>query len=76
MNRIILLARSPVRSLIPQAYLESNEEVIREHCSPEMIERLTGIMRAQKQQVRRRWPGSACTSTLWPADLPACPRTC
>jgi hypothetical protein len=33
-----------------QAYLESNEDIIREHCSPEMIERLTGIMRAQKQQ--------------------------
>lgn len=25
--------------------------MIREHCSPEMIERLTGIMRSQKQQV-------------------------
>ena len=35
-----------------QAYLTSDEDTIREHCSPEMIERLTGIMRAQKQQVR------------------------
>ena len=35
-----------------QAYLESDEETIKEHCSPEMIERLTGIMRVQKQQVR------------------------
>ncbi len=34
-----------------QAYLESDEELIKEHCSPEMIERLTGIMRVQKQQV-------------------------
>lgn len=34
-----------------QAYLEGNEEVIREHCSPEMIERLTGIIKAQKAQV-------------------------
>lgn len=33
-----------------KAYLESDEDLIREHCSPEMIERLTGIMRAQKQQ--------------------------
>lgn len=36
-----------------QAYLEGNEEVIREHCSPEMIERLTGIIKAQKAQVGR-----------------------
>lgn len=35
-----------------QAYLEGNEEVIREHCSPEMIERLTGIIKVQKAQVR------------------------
>lgn len=39
-------------ALAPQAYLESDEEVIKEHCSPEMIERLTGIMRVQKEQVR------------------------
>lgn len=39
-------------ALLPQAYLESDEEVIKEHCSPEMIERLTGIMRVQKEQVR------------------------
>ncbi|KAL4447609.1 hypothetical protein ABPG75_004828 [Micractinium tetrahymenae] len=36
--------------VVIKAYLESDEGVIREHCSPEMIERLTGIMRAQKQQ--------------------------
>lgn len=36
--------------VVIKAYLESNEDIIREHCSPEMIERLTGIMRAQKQQ--------------------------
>ena len=30
-----------------RAYLTGDEEVIKEHCSPEMIERLTGIMKAQ-----------------------------
>jgi hypothetical protein len=52
-----------------QAYLESNEDVIREHCSPEMIERLTGIMRAQKQQVRG---GSNCCSLWSQACVPCC----
>ncbi|PRW60304.1 Mitochondrial import inner membrane translocase subunit TIM44 [Chlorella sorokiniana] len=41
--------KQDVRTLI-KAYLESDEELIKEHCSPEMIERLTGIMRVQKQQ--------------------------
>lgn len=40
-----------------QAYLESDEETIKEHCSPEMIERLTGIMHVQKAQVRRAGAG-------------------
>lgn len=43
---IALIANRP--SL--QAYLEGDEEVIKAHCSPEMVERLTGIMRAQRQQ--------------------------
>lgn len=30
-----------------RAYLTGDEEVIKEHCSPEMIERLIGIMKAQ-----------------------------
>lgn len=41
--------RADVQTVV-KAYLESDEGVIREHCSPEMIERLTGIMRGQKQQ--------------------------
>ena len=34
-----------------QAYLEGNEEIIRDHCTAEMIERLTGIIKVQKAQV-------------------------
>lgn len=33
--------------LIIRAYLSGDEDIIKEHCSPEMIERLTGIMKAQ-----------------------------
>ena len=40
------LLRSDVPLLI-KAYLTGDESVIKDHCSPEMIERLTGIMRAQ-----------------------------
>ena len=35
--------------VVIQAYLNGDENVIREYCSPEMIERLTGIIKAQKE---------------------------
>eukprot|EP00887_Chlorella_sp_A99_P003311 scaffold9.g3311.t1 len=38
-----------LRADVP-AYLEGRENVIQQHCSPEMVERLTGIMHAQRQQ--------------------------
>ena len=38
----------------PQAYLEGDESVIKEHCSPQMIERLTGIIHVQREQARLR----------------------
>jgi hypothetical protein len=34
-----------------QAYLEGGEEVIKEHCSPEMVERLMGIIKHQRAMV-------------------------
>ena len=41
-----------VKSDVPvviKAYLEGKEDVIKDYCSPEMIERLTGIIKAQKE---------------------------
>jgi len=41
-----------VKSDVPvviKAYLQGKEDVIKEYCSPEMIERLTGIIKAQKE---------------------------
>jgi len=35
--------------VVIKGYLKGDEEVIKEFCSPEMIERLTGISRAQKE---------------------------
>lgn len=35
--------------VVIQAYLHGDENVIKEYCSPEMIERLTGIIKAQKE---------------------------
>jgi hypothetical protein len=35
--------------IVIQGYLNGDEEVIKEYCSSEMIERLTGIMKAQKE---------------------------
>ncbi|GAB4816222.1 hypothetical protein N2152v2_003268 [Parachlorella kessleri] len=49
MVRFLQHLRADVRVLI-KAYLEGNEEIIREHCTAEMIERLTGIIKVQKAQ--------------------------
>ena len=46
MVEFLRLLRSDVPHLI-KAYLTGEEQLIKEHCSPEMVERLTGIMRAQ-----------------------------
>ena len=46
MVEFLRLLRADVPLLI-KAYLTGDEGVIKEHCSPEMIERLTGIMKAQ-----------------------------
>lgn len=35
--------------VVIQGYLNGDEDVIKEFCSPEMIERLTGIIKAQKE---------------------------
>lgn len=35
--------------VVIQAYLNGHEDTIKEYCSPEMIERLTGIIKAQKE---------------------------
>ncbi len=34
-----------------RAYLEGDAAVLKEHCSPEMVERLTGIVKAQHAEV-------------------------
>lgn len=46
MVRFLKLVKADVPVLI-QAYLTGDEKVIKEHCSPEMIERLVGISKAQ-----------------------------
>eukprot|EP00890_Picochlorum_soloecismus_P002752 jgi/Picsp_1/3478/NSC_06316-R1_mitochondrial protein translocase family len=35
--------------IVIKGYLEGKEDIIKEYCSPEMIERLTGIIKAQKE---------------------------
>jgi hypothetical protein len=34
-----------------RAYLEGDAAILKEHCSPEMVERLTGIVKAQHAEV-------------------------
>jgi len=38
--------------LVTRAYLEGELAVLREHCAPEMLERLSGIIRAEQAQAR------------------------
>ncbi|KAG7666723.1 hypothetical protein KSW81_000496 [Nannochloris sp. 'desiccata'] len=48
MVEFLRLLRADVPLLI-KAYLTNDQALIKEHCSPEMIERLTGIMKAQAE---------------------------
>ena len=34
-----------------QAYLRADEKVLQQHCSPEAVERLTSIVKAEQAQV-------------------------
>ncbi len=43
--------------LVIRAYLEGEMGVLREHCAPEMLERLSGLIRAQQAQARPFWAG-------------------
>ena len=43
--------------LVIRAYLEGEMGVLREHCAPEMLERLSGLIRAQQAQARPYWTG-------------------
>jgi mitochondrial import inner membrane translocase subunit TIM44 len=47
MVRFLQLLRGDVPTMI-RAYLRGEEAEVSEHCTPEMVERLTGIIRAQK----------------------------
>ena len=38
--------------LVIKAYLEGNLKALEEHCSPEMMERFSGLVAAQKAEVR------------------------
>jgi predicted lipid-binding transport protein (Tim44 family) len=51
MPKFLTLLKNDVPIVI-RAYLENDAAVLKEHCSPEMVERLTGIMTAQHAEVR------------------------
>ena len=38
--------------LVIRAYLEGNRTLLKEHCAPEMLERLSGLISAQQAQAR------------------------
>lgn len=38
--------------LVIRAYLEGNRTLLTEHCAPEMLERLSGLISAQQAQAR------------------------
>ena len=46
--------------LVIRAYLEGNRTLLKEHCAPEMLERLSGLISAQQAQ--------ACPVELLPAS--------
>lgn len=78
MPKFLTLLKNDVPRVI-RAYLENDAAVLKEHCSPEMVERLTGIMTAQHAEVRFLWVHPvggwpkllSSPSSAWVAVLPA-----
>ncbi|KAL6778006.1 TIM44 [Auxenochlorella protothecoides x Auxenochlorella symbiontica] len=68
MVRFLARVRADVPVIIG-AYLRGEADVIREHCSPEMVERLTGIMAATAQSGQVPDPTLLDTSDVELVDL-------
>ena len=52
MVRFVRVLKGDVPVVI-KAYLEGDLQLLAEHCAPEMMERFSGIIAAQKAEVRR-----------------------